>query len=177
MITETSYMFVTHTNSYSLTLHKDFTAFCTGIVGECGSGQALADRFFIDLNKAGGGEESPFLGKVKLLPDQLGIHRASTQWKSNDDIDGAAMYASIGICFCEEPTASEQRTLVERAKLFSGLYNSIGVKGGGLKIEGHEIVKVQTTTESVPLLLQGGSSYTSAAGCVKVNESDTSHAE
>lgn len=74
------YAFLIDTDTYAGSFEREMTAFCTGMVGECGVGQAEAISF-----KAEHGEEwgDKFDHAVSFQSDDRGCSRPTSIWPTN----------------------------------------------------------------------------------------------
>lgn len=165
MISIESYVLLIDTDKKAADFHREMTAYCTGMVGECETGRQLSDVFYLELGIEDGqllaDEQNPFNEFIVSRPDE-GCWRPSAAYAnpkfmetSNGDIEPLTednyqdsvrpAYTSVGI-FLDEPLSKPLLEIIkERATKFRGIYQP------NVQILGFRMLKETRTVEEVTL--------------------------
>lgn len=73
-----SWIFVIDTENYAGNFEREMCAYITGVVGECGVGQEMADLYL----KETGEEESRFIDVIDQVADEQGCDRPCQIWET-----------------------------------------------------------------------------------------------
>ena len=119
------YIFLIDTDHYAGNFERQMTAWCTGIVGDCGVGKAYAGAFLACYGRE--------IEEVMTRPDDNGCWRPTaifpTPGWSNDgmghstaDTSGPSpAYQSVGIFFAERPDSAIITLIQQRAASYQPL--------------------------------------------------------
>ena len=112
------YIFVIDTDLYAGNFEREMCAYITGLVGECGVGENIAELYY----KETGEEESRFVELVEYRPDEdHACCRPTSIWKSKD-----GEYNSVAIFFYEKPSEEDINFMKDRAHKFKEAKQNYG---------------------------------------------------
>lgn len=158
-------IFAIHTNQYSGIFEREMCAFITGLIGECGVGRDMAERFEEDLGEAmvesfgkiisyvGDEDYSSCMRPCVIWPtpnrsnNGSGVH---TTIAEGEEPEWPA-YESVAIFFSEIPSREKIELMMSRAQLYANEVYNRKYKRDQLKIIGFQLLKKVTTvvTETV----------------------------
>jgi hypothetical protein len=130
---DSKFLLVVHTNDYTGNFEREFCAYVTGVVGECGKGQNLANEYREDE----GEDYHDFWDSLDQVADDNGCRRPVSIYMSINDCK------SLVIFFQEDPTDVELEIITRRAPLFFTEHWSKG-KVLGIELFKNEVVRKTT---------------------------------
>lgn len=133
---ETSWVFIVDTDQYAGNFEREMTAYCTGVVGQCGVGEEAKELFMQDYSEDFSWE---MCEKMEQRADDNGCLRPSSIWRSknkdNYKNDSVAMF------FNEELSSKIIEMITTRAEQFTNTLDGIMKKKRTMKILGFRIQK------------------------------------
>lgn len=109
-----SYIFIIDTDSYAGNFEREMTAYMTGVIGDCGVGYEMMQKFHQEVPDMIVNKESVFIDRLLLIPDDHGCKRPCSIWKS----DNSSSYNSVAIFFSDKPSDNELSFLINRSHKF-----------------------------------------------------------
>ena len=101
---ESCWIAVITTNKYAGNFEREICAYCTGVIGDCGVGEKIAEAFPYNKDK--------WEDKMLQSPDEHGCYRPVSIW-------GAPKYNDVAMFFYKRPSKSELNIIRLRAKEFA----------------------------------------------------------
>jgi hypothetical protein len=138
------YIVLINTNQYAGNFERQMTAYCTGVIGECGVGRKEAQLFEEETS-----EEIQALFEDALEHDagDSGCYRPCSMWDTSKKND----WHDVAIFFGEEPTTEQLEVIKQRAVEFANQREY----QGKMKINTITVIKrVRTTVDTVLTVLK-----------------------
>ena len=129
--------FIIQTNKYSGNFQREFCAYLTGRIGECGVGGELIDKE---------ADYSLFQDSVIDMPDDHGCYRPASIWPSPDK-----SYNSVIIYFDKCPTDEQIAFMKDKADNFNKYFRQnsrMGEYHKDIKILGYSIEQFTFTSKN-----------------------------
>jgi hypothetical protein len=132
------YAFIIDTNEYAGNFERELTAYCTGIIGDCGVGSEFINESISSI----------FEEDIQQVCDDHGCPRPCEIVPNKD-----MQYNSLSIYFNNKPTEEQINIIKERAELFNEARKTTGnmaqfYKDSKIQILGYRLIEVkQTQTE------------------------------